>query len=574
MHKRDNHGYSLLMRHRLQTLTGAATIAITFLVVGIFLVYPVSRIMIRAFFDGTEFSLVYFRLLFDNKIMTEAIRNSFLLGLLTTIGCTVVAMPLAIIAARFTFPGKTVFTSLLLVPMVLPPFVGAIGLQRFFARYGTINLTLMNAGMINDPIDWFSENNKLVAVALLGILHLFPIMYLNLSAALANIDPTLDEVCATMGVSRWRKFIDITWPLTRPGYMAGATIIFIWSLTDLGTPLLFGWHEVISVKIFDLVTDINENPTGFALVFFTLVVTISFFLWSKLTTSSRKYEMMARGHVNPLLRKAKPMTLLCIYSGLVFVICLSLIPHLSVLVTSLSEDWFMTAFPEKYTFEHYGKVFSLDLPAIGIKNSLTLASISTLLDALLGSLIAYVIARRLVPFTALLDAIVMIPLALPGIVLAFSYIVTFSGTFLDPMTGPMTLLIMAYAIRRLPFMVRSAMAGIQQTSVSLEEASATFGASRFHTLRKITLPLIIANVIAGGLICFAYAVLDVSDGMILAMKDQYYPITKVIYALYLEQATGEFVASALGVISMLLLAGCFFVASIILGRRMGELFRA
>jgi iron(III) transport system permease protein len=168
----------------------------------------------------------------------------------------------------------------------------------------------------------------------------------------------------------------------------------------------------------------------------------------------------------------------------------------------------------------------------------------------------------------------MVPLALPGIVLAFGYVVTYSGTWLDPMDNPFPLLVVAYGIRRLPYMVRSASAGLEQTHVSLEEASQAFGASRFRTLRSITIPLVMANLIAGGLLCFAYAMLDVSDSLILAMKDRYFPITKAIYALFLEQGSGEFVASALGMVAMLILTLCILGAAAILGKKMGELFRS
>jgi iron(III) transport system permease protein len=168
----------------------------------------------------------------------------------------------------------------------------------------------------------------------------------------------------------------------------------------------------------------------------------------------------------------------------------------------------------------------------------------------------------------------MVPLALPGIVIAFGYVATYTDTFLDPMDNPVPLLIIAYAIRRLPFMVRSAAAGLQQMSSSLEEASTTFGASRFHTLKKITIPLITANLIGGALLCFSYAMLDVSDSLILAMKDRFYPMTKAIYALFLEQGSGEFVASALGIIGMAILASCIMGASLVLGKKMGELFRS
>ena len=561
-------------KRALSNFLGYSTVALTLVMIGVFLILPMGKVMIKAFYTGEEFTLEYFRLLFENHLMVESITNSFWVALMTTLACTILSVPLALIGSKFDFPGKSFLLGLLLVPMVMPPFVGAIGFQRFFARHGSINLFLMENNLIDAPIDWLAEGNKFWAVVILGVMHLYPIMYLNLGAALANVDPSLEEMATTLGVKRWRQLKDIIWPLARPGYFAGAIIVFIWALTDLGTPLLIGYHDVIPVRIFNMVTDINENPVGFALVFLVIVMTVGFFLISKRSLAGKKYDMMARGHVTSGVRKVGFLGTLVIYGTLLSVIAFALFPHISVLITSLSHKWFMTPLPEHYTLEHYANVFNQELPLTGLKNSLFLASFSTLLDVILGCLVAYVIVRKLIPFSGLLDSIVMIPMALPGIVLAFGYVVTFSGTFLDPMENPIPLLIIAYAIRRLPYMVRSAAAGLQQTSISLEEASATFGAGRFYTLRKITFPLVMANVIAGSLLCFAYAMLDVSDSMILAMKDQFYPITKVIYALYLEQGTGEFVASALGMVSMLILAMCIMGASVLLGKKMGELFKS
>jgi iron(III) transport system permease protein len=558
----------------LSNFLGYGTVVFTLGMIAVFLLLPMGKVIFKAFYNGDTFTLDYFRLLFDNHILVESIINSCLLAFTVTFLCTLLSLPLAVIGAKFDFPGKGLLMGMLLTPMVMPPFVGAIGFQKFFARNGSINLFLMENGYIDTPINWIADDNRFWAVVTLGVLNLYPIMYLNLAAALANVDPSLEEMATTLGVKRWRQFKDIVWPLARPGYFAGAIIVFIWSLTDLGTPLLIGYHDVIPVRIFNMVTDINENPVGFALVFLVIMLTVTFFLLSKTAISGKRYDMMAKGHVTNPVKKAGPLGCIIIYTVLLSVISVALIPHISVLITSFSDKWFMTPLPEQYTLEHYYKVFNQDLPLTGIKNSLFLASLSTMLDIVLGCLIAYVIVRKLIPFTGLLDSIVMIPLALPGIVLAFGYVVTFSGTFLDPLTNPMPLLVIAYAIRRLPYMVRSASAGLQQTSVSLEEASLTFGASRFYTLRKITFPLVMANVIAGSLLCFAYAMLDVSDSMILAMKDQYYPITKVIYALYLEQGSGELIASALGMIAMVILVICIMGASVVLGKKMGELFKS
>lgn len=539
-----------------------------------FLIWPVALIISKAFIGPSGITFEYFSLLFSNSLQTSAIKNSILIGIATTIIATIVSLPLAVANTRFDFKGKGILSALLLVPMVMPPFVGAIGMQRFFARFGSINILLLEMGLIDKPIDWLSGNRMFWAVVILEVLHLYPIMYLNLSAALANIDPSLEEMATTLGASRLRQFFSIVWPLARPGFFAGAIIVFIWALTDLGTPLLVGYHDTIPVRIFNLVTDINENPVGFAMVFVVIVMTVSFFLLSKVAFGGKKYEMMARGHVTS---PVKPIGLLgksIVYPFFIFIIFLALIPHLTVFVTSISDNWFMTALPENYSLKYYKMIFQQDLSLIGIKNSFLFSSLSTLFDIILGLIIAYIITRKLIPFGSLLDSIVMIPLALPGIVLAFGYVVAYSDTFLDPLHNPVPLLVIAYGIRRLPYMVRAATAGLQQMSTSLEEASTIFGASRLRTLIKITIPLVMANLIAGGLLCFSYAMLDVSDSLILAMKDQFYPLTKAIYSLYLEQGSGEFVASSLGIIAMIILAACIISASAILGKKMGELFRS
>lgn len=561
-------------KRRLADLVGYGTVIATIAMLFFFLVLPVSTIMARAFFNKGEFTFRYFPLLFSNELLMHSIGNSLMIGLAATLFATLLSFPLAVINVKWEFPGKTLLMGLLLVPMVMPPFVGAIGLLRFFARRGSVNLALMDMEWIDAPIDWLGPENMFWAVIVLEVLHLYPIMYLNLSASLANVDPSVEEVATTLGVPKWKQLKDIVWPLARPGYFAGAIIVFIWALTDLGTPLLVGYHETIPVQIFNMITDVNENPVGYALVFLVIVMTVCFFLLSKLALGSKKYEMMAKGHVTSGKRKAGWISLPLIYAFVGLTVFCALVPHIAVMITAVSNKWFMTVLPEQYTFEHFTAVFQTNLSLVGIKNSFIFAGLSTLLDLILGLLIAYVIVRKLIPFPGLLDGLVMIPLALPGIVLAFGYVVTYSDTFLDPLNNPVPLLVIAYAIRRLPYMVRSASAGLQQMSPSLEEASTTFGASRFHTLRKITVPLVTANLIAGALLCFSYAMLDVSDSLILAMKEKFYPLTKAIYVLFLEQGSGELLASALGVIGMAILAACIMGASMLLGKKMGELFRS
>ncbi|HOS95116.1 MAG TPA: ABC transporter permease subunit, partial [Armatimonadota bacterium] len=196
------------------------------------------------------------------------------------------------------------------------------------------------------------------------------------------------------------------------------------------------------------------------------------------------------------------------------------------------------------------------------------------IDVVAGVAIAYLLTRRRIPGAGVLDALSVLPLALPGLVLAFGYVGCFAGWPIDPRANPTALLVVAYAVRRLPYAVRSAYAGFQQTSITLEEASMNLGASPMRTLRRITLPLVTANLVAGGILTFAFAMLEVSDSLILAMKEQYYPITKAILSLLQRIVDGPYIASAMGVVGMVLLAVSLIVAGRFLGRRMGELFRA
>ena len=538
----------------------------------VFMLYPLGYVFSGAFFTDEGFSLVFFGLMLSSPNYTVILANSINLGLAVTLFTTLLSLPLAFLLVRYDFPGKGLLNGLILIPLVLPPFVGAIGMRQLLARFGSINLLLLQMGVIDQPIDWLGGGFG--GVVLLEVLHLYPIMYLNLAAALANVDPTLEEAAKNMGASGFKLFRTVTFPLMLPGYFAGAIIVFIWAFTDLGTPLVFEYRELISVQIFNMVTDLHQNPMGYAFVVAVIVLTLFFFYLSKRLLGGKSYEMMGRGHVASAVRPASVSLTVLIYTVVLSISALALIPHLGVVLTSVAGRWFLSVLPSEFTIRFYREVFSHDLTLLSIKNSLLLSSLSTIIDIVLGVTIAYLLARKRVPGRNVLDALAMLPLALPGLVVAFGYVAAFSATPLDPRINPVPLLVIAYAVRRLPYMVRAAYAGFQQSSVVLEEAAMNLGASPLKTLYQITFPLVFANLVAGAVLAFSFAMLEVSDSLILALKEPYYPITKAIYALLGRIADGPYIASAMGVLGMLLLAASLFIAGRFFGRRMGELFRA
>ena len=554
-----------------------ARIALCFILAffAVFLFYPLGYIFTKSFNFNGHFSAVFFQYMFTNSILRESIINSFVLAAVVTAITAVLSVPLALITGRFRFRGRALLSGLMLIPMIMPPFVGAIGMRQMLARFGSVNLFLMKIGVLHHPIDWIGGSG-FWGVVLMEVLHLYPLMYLNVSTALANIDPSMEEAGTNLGAGNWKLFRSVIFPLMMPGFFAGASLVFIWAFTDLGTPLIFEYTRLVPVQIFNMVTDIGENPMGYALVVLVLVMTVTVFWVSRRFLGGEGYAMMAKGQVSRTEKDLKGFGSVAAYAFFAFVVVISLLPHISVLLTSVTGKWFMTVLPTEVTAKYYGLVFRHPLTVSSIQNSLFLSFMSTVLDVTIGLVIAYLLARTTIKAKGLLDALTMLPLAIPGLILAFGYVACFSsGPFaiLDPRNNPFPLLIIAYTVRRIPYVVRAAYAGFQQTSVVFEEASANLGAAPFRTFRKITAPLISANIIAGAILAFSFAMLEVSDSLILAMKEQYYPITKAIYTLVGRIADGPYIASALGILGMALLAVSLLVSNKFIGKKMGELFR-
>jgi iron(III) transport system permease protein len=246
-------------------------------------------------------------------------------------------------------------------------------------------------------------------------------------------------------------------------------------------------------------------------------------------------------------------------------------------LTAFASDWYASILPQGFTLENFELALGHPLTVSAIGNSLKFAAASTVVDIVLGIAIAYVVVRSKLRYRGLLDVLAMLPLAVPGLVVAFGYLAMSQEgrafAFLNPVENPTVLLIIAYSVRRLPYVVRSAVAGFQQTSETLEEAALNLGCPPLKTVAKITLPLITANLIAGGLLAFAFAMLEVSDSLILAQKQAFYPITKAILELFQLLGDGQFIASALGVWAMAFLGICIVGVSIVLGKKLGAIFR-
>lgn len=544
-----------------------------------FFLWPILQILKGGFIDADgRLTFDYLAALLRDPNYLGGLKNSFLIAFATTSIALLIAVPLAFVSDRFLFPAKGLLTSVVLIPMILPPFVGAIGIKQIFGQYGAFN-SLLIALHFQPPgwtFDWFAAN-QFWGVAIVEALALYPIIYLNAVAALANIDPAMEEAAQNLGCTGLRRFFKITLPLINPGLFAGGTIVFIWSFTELGTPLVFDYAEVTSVQIYYGLKDIGGNPFPYTLVAVMLVSSIVLYALGKGLFGRTSYAMMAKATSSGGPRALSRTQALICTAAFTGVTLIAVLPHIGVILVAFSREWYASVVPRAYTLENFRLALGHELTVGSIANSLKFASISAIFDILLGIAIAYVVVRTKLAGRQVLDFLAMLPLAVPGIVLAFGYLAMSQEgrlfSFLNPVRDPTILLIIAYSVRRLPYVVRSAAAGFQQTSETLEEAAQNLGCPPLKAVMKVTLPLIMANLIAGGLLAFAFAMLEVSDSLILAQKQAFYPITKAIMELFQLLGDGKFIASALGVWAMMFLGATIVGLSVLLGKKLGAIFR-
>lgn len=513
---------------------------------------------------------------FSNYIYLEGMCNSFAIAAVSTLFVFLIALPLALLYDRYEFPGKSWSNLLVMLPMILPPFVGALGFQQILGHYGVINTLLAHCGI--GPVDFLGGNGRFWSVCLIEALHLYPILYLNLVTALGNLDPALDEAARNLGAGRFRQFRQITLPLMKPGILAGGSLVLVWSFTELGTPLMFGYNRVTPVQIFNGITELETNPVPYALVVVMLFFAAAMYVVGKLVLGRSELNTTVKGSAGssarPLPGWKKYLPTLCFFALTLF----AALPHAALILTAFSLRWYGTILPEHFSLLNFENALSNKVVIPSIINSLYYSFLAMTAAVAVGVAVSLAAVRWKLRGSAVADLLSMLPLAVPGIVIAFGYLgmsvrYRWASEYFNPVENPVWLLSIAYAVRRLPYVVRSVSSGLEQTSEELENAARNFGASGFMVLRRITLPLILANLIVGALFAFSFSMLEVSDSLILAQKSEFFPITRAIYELSMILGSGPFTACAFGVWAMLFLAATLAAAGAMLGRKIGAVFR-
>ena len=543
------------------------SVVVAFLAV--FLLLPVWTVVET----GCHFSLI--SEIFRNRIYVDGLINSFQVAVVTTLGVFVVSLSLALIYDKFDFKGKEMCNALMLVPMILPPFVGALGFQQLLGYYGIINTLLDTMGFAR--IDFLGGTGKFWSVCLIEMLHLYPIFYLNLVTALGNIDPALNESAANLGAGKWRRFFKIQLPMMRPGILAGGSLVLVWSFTELGTPLMFGYNRVTPVQILNGLTELETNPLPYSLVVIMLTVSAVMYIASRLIFGGST-QASSKGTLGSSAKKLVSWRSYLALGAFLLVTFIAALPHFILILCAFFKRYYNSLLPTGFTLEYFDSALSNSLVLPSIMNSLRYSILAMVIAIAVGILIALASCRWKLKGSRAADLLAMLPMAVPGVVIAFGFLsmsvkYSWAHAIFNPIENPLWLLATAYAVRRIPYVVRAVSSGLEQTPEELENAARNFGAGPLRVLAKITLPLVAANILVGGLFAFSFSMLEVSDSLILAQKSQFFPITRALFELSQILGSGPGIACAFGVWAMLFLAATLAAASIMLGKKIGSIFK-
>jgi iron(III) transport system permease protein len=481
---------------------------------------------------------------------------------------SIIGITIAFLLLRYEFPGRNLFSYLTILPMIMPPLVGVMGFVFILGRAGTVNVILMDYFGFSKPINFMYG---LQGVLLVETLHLFPLMTLSIVDALGKISPSLDEAAESVGSRGLRKFWDITFPLTTPGYVSGALLVFIWTFADFATPLVVGIDNLLASQAYlNIVQFVDRRlfKMGIVISAIMVILAIFFLIIAKQYVaikdySSLSYSKIERKRISPLGRAG-------VVIFLVVVLVFAFIPYLGITLDSFGKGWALTPIPVKYTLRYFERV-SIETPKF-IINSLLYAGISVLICIVVGVPVAWVMARTKVPGREILDSLTTLILALPGTGIGIAYL----RAFRDPLPFMNTALIgiwivipIVLGVRRLPYTVRGTFASLQIVHRSFEEAAESVGAARMRTFKDVTLPLIWKGVLVGSLYSFILALQEASATLLLVVPG-HEMMTVGIFNFYIGGSVNE--AAALGLILIILGAVCLFAISKMAGTKMGGVF--
>ncbi|MBM3525619.1 MAG: iron ABC transporter permease, partial [Alphaproteobacteria bacterium] len=452
-----------------------------FAAVTLLLVLPVVGIVGMSFAGKTDDAGLVDNYLtfFGERFYYQTLINSFVVASLATLGAVLVGVPAAYFVTRYDVWGRSFVRAAVVLTFVSPPFIGSYSWVILFGRSGLISGWVAQLG-IELPSIYGAQG-----IVFVFVLQFFPFVFLLVSSGLRSIDQSIEDAARNLGSSEFRSFVTVIAPLLIPSITTGALLVFVASFSEFGTPIILGERfRVLPVLVYsEFVNEFGGRPA--------FAATLSVLLLAVTATALVVQRAVAARHahgaqtIRPLEMLEQPLLKRVLASAFVLALTgLALLPILNIVISSFlkANGPILLAEATLDNYRHVGRTLWTPL-----SNTLLFTTAATLLCAVVGTAVGYIVVRRRSALTGLLDMVIMFSYAVPGIVLGVGLVVVFNEPPLI-LTGTATILVLAYFVRRLPFSVRSSVAMLQQISRDAEDASVNLGAGPARTFVLVTVP--------------------------------------------------------------------------------------
>lgn len=537
---------------------GGAVLCLALLVI-----LPIVSLFVSSLMGDGGFTLEHFTEALSGRLYYRALLNSLVLGAWTGLFSLLIGLPMAWAVARTNVPAKPLIRLTAHLSYLSPPFLTAIAF---------VNLFSPNAGLINvffrdvAGLPWLTFNVfSMAGLVLVTAMHTFPFVYLLATSALESVDASYEEAAQILGAGKLRTTLTITLPLVAPAILAGTLLAFVNAIALFGSQAIIG----LPARIFTLPTRIYalfDYPPQYGLasavsLIFVVITVAALWLQHKLLARRSYVTLAGKGARTELMNLGPWRWLLLAIFALIFIVSIVL-PYTTLTAVSLSRSWGLE-FWKNLTLANYAFIlFEYDVTQRAILNSLLLATLAATIAVFVGAILSWIDLRTELPGRRVLDYAALIPLGLPGIVMAVAIIQFWLATPL-PIYGTLLILLLAYVGRYIPLGVRAANTSLRQIDGSLEESARILGASWGATMRQITLPLMRPGLLAGWLLVFVPVIQELSASILL-FSSKTITLAVAVYNLYETGATER--VAALAMVNMAIITVALWIAGR-LGRR-------
>lgn len=528
---------------------------LTWVLLLVLLFVPVGSVLVSSFYDqGGTFTLANYQKFFAEPRFRQAFVNTLVVGFGGLVGALLLGSIMAFCISRFVIKGSRFVSLLAILALVSPPFIGAYSWIVLFGAGGLVRTTLRDFGIQMPTI------YGLTGILIVFSFKFYPFVYLMVSGALSNVNRSLEEAAEGLGLTPLQRTFKISFPMVFPALTAGGLLALIQAIADFGTPRLLGrGYNVLATEAYTLYSaEIGSNLSmATTISVILIVVSMGFVLLQRYVSRRNVY------HGN-LINKPIKIRLTGWRNTLAHfaVYAIGLLGALPVII-SIIYSFRKTSgpvFQPGFGLQSYERIL-FNLGDV-VRNSLVFSFSAVALIVVVGTLIGVLVARRTSLNTSMLDGAFMIPYVMPGIVIGIAYIAAFN-TGPVVLTGTAAIIILTIFIRRLPYSVRTTSSSLRQISPSMEEAAISLGYSPLQAFLRVTVPLIVPGIVAGGMLSFVTAINELSSSLVLYVgSTMTMPVR--IYLLILDGDFGT--AAAMSSILLLLSGLAIYLAFRFLGR--------